>query len=115
MKKEDILKLSELGENYDSYGTNAPSLDFINHIIKLLEKINVNFNNIQCFPCLDGIQIEYENNEIEIEVSLFPEQDCTYLITKNKCNIDDFEIIEHGAFNIKNTIEKLQEIKKKYF
>jgi len=93
----ELLDLTRLGVDWDSYGSPAPTIEFVNDVICLLSKANVlEIPDIQVFPISGGgIQFEWSAGNQEVEIAFFPNDTGNYLITT-----ETGEVVHEGTFNL---------------
>ena len=98
----DLLRLTELPTNWDSYGGRAPSRDLVNAVLDVLDVSEVvELPNPRVAPIsCGGIQLEWILEGIELEVAFLPDGCATALLTDNEGNV-----VEESAFEIREYVQ----------
>ena len=102
-----LIELTHLGADWDSYGSPAPTTDFVNGVIRLLSQANLlEIPDIQAFPVSGGgIQLEWSYKNQEVELTFFPDDTESFLITTGSG-----EVIREGSFTLALAVPILRSI-----
>jgi hypothetical protein len=105
-----LSELTQLEENWDSYGGSPPSVDLVNKIVGLLSRANLLERTvIDAFPNpKGGIQLEWSVDDWEVEVGFYPDDHGDYLIS-----YDSDRAQEEGSFSFADAVEILRDISAK--
>lgn len=81
-----LLRLCQLGENWDSYGSPAPSAQLVQRIVDILRLAETDeFPEPEVVPASGGgIQLEWYMGDRELEIEFTPDRRIEFLATDNR-------------------------------
>jgi hypothetical protein len=103
-----VTELSNLSENWDSYGSSSiqpPAIEMALKILSLVDRQGV--ATPQIFPVSGGgIQLEWQSGSRELELEILPNGMLEYLVVDEQKNMQEGSLPAQEEYNIYSLINK---------